>query len=260
MAEDNFSSDEMRKELGEVMRNETCKKILDVLREKGEASVSEIAREIGAPVNTADYNLKKLLRVGLVEESGKFYWSVKGKKVPTYKLSKRKIVLSPVPKSPGRNSTHLFLLFGILVLGAALILALFAYNSLLTGKPAPPSSGTSLDRGFVSSGQTLKTFASEEELEEFVKNRAGQGVAGGAYFEMGGAVAQAAGLFSSKSSALPPQAAAESAGGASTYSQTNIQVQGVDEPDIVKNDGKYIYVASGDVVSIVEAFPPEQMK
>ena len=29
------------------------------------------------------------------------------------------------------------------------------------------------------------------------------------------------------------------------YSTTNIQVEGVDEPDIVKNDAKYIYLISG---------------
>ena len=35
-----------------------------------------------------------------------------------------------------------------------------------------------------------------------------------------------------------------SAPSASDYSTTNIQVDGVDEADIVKNDGKYIYTVS----------------
>ncbi|MHA2339890.1 MAG: beta-propeller domain-containing protein, partial [Candidatus Hodarchaeales archaeon] len=39
------------------------------------------------------------------------------------------------------------------------------------------------------------------------------------------------------------------------YSTTNIQVGGVDEADIVKNDGKYIYVVSGKKIVIVEAYP-----
>jgi len=42
-----------------------------------------------------------------------------------------------------------------------------------------------------------------------------------------------------------------------SYSKTNIQVEGVDEADIVKTDGKYLYVASGDKVYIVKAYPPE---
>ncbi|MBU3904926.1 MAG: beta-propeller domain-containing protein [Nanoarchaeota archaeon] len=41
------------------------------------------------------------------------------------------------------------------------------------------------------------------------------------------------------------------------YSTTNIQVEGVDEADIVKNDGKYIYVVSGKKVVIVNAYPVE---
>jgi len=44
------------------------------------------------------------------------------------------------------------------------------------------------------------------------------------------------------------------------YSTTNIQVEGVDEADIVKTDGEYIYVASGKTVVILRAFPPENAK
>ena len=39
----------------------------------------------------------------------------------------------------------------------------------------------------------------------------------------------------------------------SNSSSTNNQVQGVDEADIVKNDGKYIYTLSGSALNIVEA-------
>jgi len=45
---------------------------------------------------------------------------------------------------------------------------------------------------------------------------------------------------------------------ASDYSTTNIQVAGVDEADIVKTDGEYIYLASGNRTIIVKAYPPEQ--
>jgi len=40
------------------------------------------------------------------------------------------------------------------------------------------------------------------------------------------------------------------------YSGTNVQVEGVDEVDIVKTDGTYIYTISGDEVVIVRAYPP----
>ena len=44
------------------------------------------------------------------------------------------------------------------------------------------------------------------------------------------------------------------------YSETNIQVAGVDEADIVKTDGKYIYTVSKNTLTISEAYPPEQAK
>lgn len=42
------------------------------------------------------------------------------------------------------------------------------------------------------------------------------------------------------------------------YSKTNVQVEGVDEADIVKTDGEYIYVISGQNIIIVKAYPPEE--
>ncbi|PIZ76009.1 hypothetical protein COY05_02760 [Candidatus Peregrinibacteria bacterium CG_4_10_14_0_2_um_filter_38_24] len=43
-------------------------------------------------------------------------------------------------------------------------------------------------------------------------------------------------------------------------SQTNVQVEGVDEADIVKNDGQYVYTLKGNTVRIVNAYPPSSMK
>ena len=39
----------------------------------------------------------------------------------------------------------------------------------------------------------------------------------------------------------------------SDYSNTNIQVEGVDEADIIKTDGKYIYSVSNNIISIALA-------
>jgi uncharacterized secreted protein with C-terminal beta-propeller domain len=44
------------------------------------------------------------------------------------------------------------------------------------------------------------------------------------------------------------------------FSTTNIQVEGVDEADIVKCDGKYLYVVSGNKVVIIYAYPPENAR
>jgi inhibitor of cysteine peptidase len=42
------------------------------------------------------------------------------------------------------------------------------------------------------------------------------------------------------------------------YSTTNIQVEGVDEADIVKTDGQYLYIVIDGKVVIVKAYPPEE--
>jgi uncharacterized secreted protein with C-terminal beta-propeller domain len=44
------------------------------------------------------------------------------------------------------------------------------------------------------------------------------------------------------------------------YSGTNVQVEGVDEADFLKNDGKYAYILSGDKLTIVDAYPAEKAK
>lgn len=47
--------------------------------------------------------------------------------------------------------------------------------------------------------------------------------------------------------------------GTSDYSSTNVQVAGVDEADIIKNDGGFIYIVSRSTVRIVKATPPDAM-
>lgn len=52
--------------------------------------------------------------------------------------------------------------------------------------------------------------------------------------------------------------AAEDAGGAAEYSETNVQEAGVDEADIVKTDGQYVYTLSGGHAVISLAYPADQ--
>lgn len=53
------------------------------------------------------------------------------------------------------------------------------------------------------------------------------------------------------------------AGGSGTsaptsYSETNVQEEGVDEPDLVKTDGEYLYVTNGSSFSVVKSWPAEE--
>ena len=59
-----------------------------------------------------------------------------------------------------------------------------------------------------------------------------------------------------------PSAATGTASESATpeHSTTNVQVEGVDEADLVKNDGHYIYAVSGDTVFIVAAYPSQEAR
>ena len=55
-----------------------------------------------------------------------------------------------------------------------------------------------------------------------------------------------------------PSAVADGGDSSRDFSDTNIQVQGVDEADIIKTDGNYIYtLAQGNLV-IVKAYPADE--
>jgi inhibitor of cysteine peptidase len=54
--------------------------------------------------------------------------------------------------------------------------------------------------------------------------------------------------------------AGTTAAAASDFSSTNTQVSGIEEGDIIKNDGKYLYIVNNNSVSIVNAYPVNTMK
>jgi inhibitor of cysteine peptidase len=51
-----------------------------------------------------------------------------------------------------------------------------------------------------------------------------------------------------------------SSSGGNQYSTTNVQVAGIDEPDFLKNDGKYAYILSQDKLTIIDAYPGDTAK
>ncbi len=109
----------------------------------------------------------------------------------------------------------------------------------------------------------LKKFSSPEEAREYLKENAtaNQGYTTGYRETDGDQVTGAVPSDAMESTYAPVSTMAPTAapggGAADDYSTTNIQVEGVDEPDFVKNDGKYIYIISGDTLVIVDAYPAE---
>ncbi|MFA6039110.1 MAG: beta-propeller domain-containing protein [Candidatus Peribacteraceae bacterium] len=60
--------------------------------------------------------------------------------------------------------------------------------------------------------------------------------------------------------AAPAPTESGAGGSDGDYSRTNVQVEGVDEADIVKSDGTYLYIVSRNKVRIVKAVPGNTMK
>jgi len=115
------------------------------------------------------------------------------------------------------------------------------------------------------STQGLKKFSSVKEIREFLKTSAassgydqyGWGGYYGGFMRSDMMITESA--MAVTPTAMPAATPAMKTGatetGAVDYSTTNIQVEGVDEADFVKNDGKYIYVLAQNKLVIVDAFP-----
>ena len=110
----------------------------------------------------------------------------------------------------------------------------------------------------------IKKFNSSNELKEFLEE--GMADSSGMYnsVTLGGSSMQEV-MFDSASksgeietwgSTEAPTAVPHGKGGGD-YSTTNVQVAGVDEGDIVKTDGEYIYAVSGNDVVITKAYPAD---
>ena len=91
----------------------------------------------------------------------------------------------------------------------------------------------------------LKNFSSYDQLAAFLKDKVKNG-----YYRGYPELMKANGAIDSQEGAISPV----------EYSKTNIQVEGVDEPDIVKTDGTYLYVIGGNNVYIIKAYPADEAK
>jgi inhibitor of cysteine peptidase len=108
------------------------------------------------------------------------------------------------------------------------------------------------------STQELKKFSSAYELREYLKASAGST---GAFNVFGGGrdlSGPESKMVATGTAPAMPQPAQGIQAQATDYSKTNIQVEGVDEADFVKNDGKYIYVLAQDKLVILDAFPASE--
>ena len=86
--------DEKSKAISEVLGSSTCKKMINHLAENKEASQKDLSDALKIPMNTIEYNIKKLLDSGFIQKRKNFFWSKKGKKIIMYELSNKSIIIS----------------------------------------------------------------------------------------------------------------------------------------------------------------------
>lgn len=142
---------------------------------------------------------------------------------------------------------------------AILFLLIFAgalsANTLLVNPPDTPKVVIDNNQSF-SEETLLRKFSSAKEVKDYIKesrallpeirkNRADMEVV---------ALAESrapSGVLKSLSPSLSGDEAFD-------HSTTNVQVEGVDEGDIIKTDGQFIYILSGNNIKILRAYPPEE--
>jgi len=149
---------------------------------------------------------------------------------------------------------------------AAMVIVLVAamgFVPALTGNHTTPSTSSS----FVAESGPLRSFQNLSQLQSFMaanaKSAQEYDMYGGATL-IGGPMRAITGLTASTPTGTVANVQSAVSSSSPSFTGTNVQVQGVDEPDIVKTDGAHLFVAStdsgsstgGSAVTIMQAYPP----
>lgn len=128
--------DEKSKSVAEVLSSPTCKKIINYLAETKEASQKDLSEKLKIPMNTVEYNIKKLLSSGFVQKRKNFFWSKKGKKIVMYELSNKSILISHKKSSTEKFKSIL----PAVILSGALSFLLWTLQKVGINQESVPSS------------------------------------------------------------------------------------------------------------------------
>jgi DNA-binding transcriptional ArsR family regulator len=156
MAEKSFVllslKDDKAKKLSKALSNESCRKILDYLATKGEATETQISKDLSVPISTIHYNMKLLAENGLVSMD-EYHYSEKGKEVIHYKMKNRYIVIAPQDEDEKSIMSKLKnMLPGVIVLAAGtfvvgLIESLLRGGTLNKGNIASYATDAAIEEG-----------------------------------------------------------------------------------------------------------------
>ena len=169
------------------------------------------------------------------------------------------------------DRTPVLLVAIVIVLAAAIGFV----PTLTSGNSNGTSSSTSSSSSYSSANAQqgpLSSFQSLSQLQGYVASNAksaqeydaygGASLVGGPMLFPGGVATMTLGGMAS-ATAVQYSAATASSSSSPSFTGTNVQVEGVDEPDVVKTDGTHLFVAStsssstgGGSVTILQAYPP----
>lgn len=167
------------------------------------------------------------------------------------------------------RTKSIILMVILLVAGAAVLSGCIQPDTGNDIKGKPGGNASDIIISQFESTQGLKKFSSVKEIREFLKtsaassgyNQYGWGGYFGGFMRSDVVMETTAGAANAVvapiAAATPAMKTGATETGAVDYSTTNIQVEGVDEADFVKNDGKYIYVLAQNKLVIVDAFPAD---
>lgn len=136
------------------------------------------------------------------------------------------------------------MVYGLVAVISAIMLGAFAYNLQVY----PPESSLP--------SMLLRTFSSYNELRSFLLANSKTQGAFPVYGPWDRAILTQ--TYAAQTYAATPEFVNKAAELNIEYSTTNIQVAGVDEADIMKTDGEHIYLVSGNKITILKAYPPEE--
>ena len=153
----------------------------------------------------------------------------------------------------------------LIYIGLIILLIQFLTGCQTTQPFSKPETGTYHPTEVFNPNKELapKNFKSAEEFNDFVKKNAKTtdytyyGLLNDRVSVTTMEAAIAEGTSAPKALGSEEQ---RSATHAPDHSETNIQVEGVDEADIIKTDGEYIYTISGNTVFIIKAYPGEEAR
>jgi len=158
------------------------------------------------------------------------------------------------------------ILFSVLAVSLAIIANLDKINGPIGIRPGTDDGGGSMIGS--SKDSSMKKFTSSDELKKFldenVSNNAYGMMYGSSGMGIGGGIMRKETLdVTNTGSAVPSWGEANvpmnlPSADVGDHSATNVQVAGVDEADIVKTDGEYIYTITNNTVSIISAYPAEK--